>query len=242
VLGFGMGNLKDGTLESLADKGNGNYAYIDSLAEARKALVEQAGGTLVTIAKDVKIQVEFNPQQVAAYRLIGYENRLLAQEDFNNDKVDAGDIGAGHTVTALYEVVPVGTEMTSGSPAVDGLKYQPVVNQAVRAPEFPSKVRDPQSSELLTVKIRYKEPAGDVSSKLEFPLVDAGTRFADASPDFKFATAVAGFGLALRDSPHKGQLTLAQVTEWGRAGLGQDAGGYRAEFLSLVDAAGALLR
>jgi Ca-activated chloride channel family protein len=242
VLGFGMGNLKDGTLESLADKGNGNYAYIDTLAEARKVLVEQAGGTLVTIAKDVKIQVEFNPAQVAAYRLIGYENRLLAKEDFNNDKVDAGEIGAGHTVTALYEIVPVGTELPVESPAVDGLKYQAVGNLAVRAPEFPSKVRDPKSSELLTVKIRYKEPAGDVSSKLEFPLVDAGTRFADASPDFKFATAVAGFGMALRDSPHKGQLTLAQVTEWGRAGLGQDAGGYRAEFLSLVDAAGVLVR
>jgi Ca-activated chloride channel family protein len=242
VLGFGMGNLKDGTLEALAGKGNGNYAYIDSLAEARKALVEQAGGTLVTIAKDVKIQVEFNPEHVAAYRLIGYENRLLAKEDFNNDAVDAGEIGAGHTVTALYEIVPVGTEPPVESPAVDGLKYQVVGNQAVRAPEFPAKVRDPKSSELLTVKIRYKEPAGDVSSKLEFPLVDAGKRFEDASPDFKFATAVAGFGLALRESPHKGQLTLAQVTEWGRAGLGQDAGGYRAEFLTLVDAAGALLR
>ena len=235
VLGFGMGNLKDGMLEALSGKGNGNYAYIDSLAEARKALVEQAGGTLVTIAKDVKIQVEFNPQQVAAYRLIGYENRLLAKEDFNNDKVDAGEIGAGHTVTALYEVVPAGVEMPTDSPAVDGLKYQ-----AVKAPS--SNLQAPASRELLTVKIRYKEPAGDVSSKLEFPLVDAGARFADASPDFKFATAVAGFGMALRDSPHRGQLTLAQVTEWGRAGLGQDAGGYRTEFLSLVDAAGLLLR
>ncbi len=242
VLGFGMGNLKDGTLESLADKGNGNYAYIDSLAEARKALVEQAGGTLVTIAKDVKIQVEFNPSQVAAYRLIGYENRLLAKEDFNNDKVDAGEIGAGHTVTALYEIVPVGTEPPVASPAVDGLKYQAVDNRVARAMAVPSKVQDPSSAELLTVKIRYKEPAGDVSSKLEFPLVDAGKRFEEASPDFKFATAVAGFGLALRDSPHKGRLTLAQVAEWGRAGLGQDAGGYRAEFLSLVDAAGLLLR
>ena len=242
VLGFGMGNLKDSTLEALAGKGNGNYAYIDSLAEARKALVEQAGGTLVTIAKDVKIQVEFNPHQVAAYRLIGYENRLLAKEDFNNDKVDAGEIGAGHTVTALYEIVPVGVEPPVESPAVDGLRYQAVENRVARAMAVPSKVQDPKSAELLTVKIRYKEPAGDVSSKLEFPLVDAGKRFEDASPDFKFATAVAGFGMVLRDSPHKGQLTLAQVTEWGRAGLGQDAGGYRAEFLSLVDAAGLLLR
>jgi len=233
VLGFGMGNLKDSTLEALADKGNGNYAYIDTLAEARKALVEQAGGTLVTIAKDVKIQVEFNPQQVAAYRLIGYENRLLAKEDFNNDAVDAGEIGAGHTVTALYEVVPAGTEMPAGASDVDGLKYQ-----AVKAPS--SYLQAPTSRELLTVKIRYKEPAGDVSSKLEFPLRDTGARFADASPDFKFAAAVAGFGMALRDSPHRGSLTLAQVTEWGRAGIGQDVGGYRTEFLSLVATAAEL--
>ena len=233
VLGFGMGNLKDSTLEALADKGNGNYAYIDTLAEARKTLIEQAGGTLVTIAKDVKIQVEFNPAQVAAYRLIGYENRLLAKEDFNNDAVDAGEIGAGHTVTALYEVVPAGVPVTNDVPAVDALKYQPVKDSE-------SRIQHGNSSDLLTVKIRYKEPAGDVSSKLEFPLRDTGARFADASPDFKFAAAVAGFGMALRDSPHKGSLTLAQVTEWGRAGLGPDAGGYRTEFLSLVAAAAAL--
>ena len=235
VLGFGMGNLKDSTLEALADKGNGNYAYIDSLAEARKTLVQQAGGTLVTIAKDVKIQVEFNPAQVQAYRLIGYENRLLAKEDFNNDKIDAGEIGAGHTVTALYEVVPTGAAMPVEAPAVDGLKYQ-----AVKAPS--AKLQGPSDSELLTVKIRYKEPAGDVSSKLEFPLVDQGTAFADASTDFKFAAAVAGFGMSLRDSPYKGQLTLANVVEWGRAGLGQDVGGYRSEFLSLVNTADLLLR
>jgi Ca-activated chloride channel family protein len=228
VLGFGMGNLKDSTLESLADKGNGNYAYIDSLAEAKKTLVEQAGGTLVTIAKDVKIQVEFNPLEVSAYRLIGYENRLLAKEDFNNDKVDAGDIGAGHTVTALYEVVPIGVEMEA-APGVDPLKYQ--------RPAGPVLIN---RAEMLNVKIRYKEPAGDVSSKLEFPLADTGARFEDASPDFKFAAAVAGFGMALRDSPHKGQLTLANVTEWGRTGIGSDAGGYRSEFLSLVSVAAGL--
>jgi Ca-activated chloride channel family protein len=236
VLGFGMGNLKDSTLEQIADKGNGNYAYIDSLAEAKKTLVEQAGGTLVTIAKDVKIQVEFNPAQVQAYRLVGYENRLLAKEDFNNDKVDAGEIGAGHTVTALYEIVPVGAAMPEETAAVDGLKYQKVKQGAGSAEQ------GALSAELLTVKIRYKEPAGDVSSKLEFPLVDAGTRFADASPDFKFAAAVAGFGMTLRNSPHKGQLTLADVAEWGRAGLGRDANGYRAEFLTLVEAADVLLR
>ena len=227
VLGFGMGNLKDSMLEQLADKGNGNYAYIDTLAEAKKTLVEQAGGTLVTIAKDVKIQVEFNPLEVQAYRLIGYENRLLAKEDFNNDKVDAGEIGAGHTVTALYEVVPVGVEMPTDKPAVDALKYQVVEN---REP----KIQNQKSGEMLTVKIRYKEPTGDVSSKLEFPLQDAGARFEDASADFKFAAAVAGFGMALRDSPHKGSLTLAAVADWGRAGLGDDAGGYRNEFLGLV--------
>ena len=231
VLGFGMGNLKDGTLEQIADKGNGNYAYIDSLAEARKALVEQAGGTLVTIAKDVKIQVEFNPAQVAAYRLIGYENRMLAKEDFNNDAVDAGEIGAGHTVTALYEVVPAGAELPTETPAVDELKYQKTEDRGRKTVV---------SGELLTVKVRYKEPAGDTSSKLEFPLRDAGLRFEDASQDFKFAAAVAGFGLALRDSPHKGSLTLADISAWGRAGLGSDAGGYRSEFLSLVEKAQAL--
>jgi Ca-activated chloride channel family protein len=236
VLGFGMGNLKDSTLEQLADKGNGNYAYIDSLAEAKKTLVEQAGGTLVTIAKDVKIQVEFNPAKVQAYRLIGYENRLLAKEDFNNDKVDAGEIGAGHTVTALYEIVPVGATAPSDTPAVDGLKYQAVAQGAG------SKEQGAQNRELLTVKIRYKEPTGDVSSKLEFPLIDQGASFADATGDFKFAAAVAGLGMTLRDSPYKGGLTLANVLEWGRAGLGQDVGGYRSEFLTLVNSADLLLR
>lgn len=235
VLGFGMGNLKDHTLESLADKGNGHYAYIDSLAEARKTLVEQAGGTLLTIAKDVKVQVEFNPAVVAAYRLIGYENRLLAKEDFNNDRVDAGDIGAGHTVTALYEVVPVGAEMPTEVPAVDALKYQKV--------ETPNaKGQTPNNAEMLTVKIRYKEPAGEESSKLEFPLRDTGAVFADASPDFKFAAAVAAFGLVLRDSPHKGASVLADVAAWGRAGIAGDAGGYRAEFISLVERAQSVLQ
>lgn len=235
VLGFGMGNLKDHTLESLADKGNGNYAYIDSPAEARKTLVEQAGGTLMTIAKDVKIQVEFNPAVVAAYRLIGYENRLLAKEDFNNDKMDAGDIGAGHTVTALYEVVPVGVEPPTEVPGMDALKYQPV-----KVPN--AKIQTPNTAEMLTVKIRYKEPAGDVSSKLEFPLRDGGVAFADASPDFKFAAAVAAFGMVLRDSPHTGASTLADVAAWGRAGIVGDAGGYRAEFISLVERAATIMR
>jgi Ca-activated chloride channel family protein len=231
VLGFGMGNYKDSTLEQLADKGNGNYAYIDTLAEARKSLVEQAGGTLVTIAKDVKIQVEFNPAEVSAYRLIGYENRLLAKEDFNNDQVDAGEIGAGHTVTALYEVVPAGGELPDQTPGVDPLKYQ--------RPAGPVLLNH---AELLTVKIRYKEPASDVSTPLEFPLRDTGARFEDASADFKFAAAVAGFGMALRDSPHPGSLTLAEVADWGRAGLGDDSGGYRQEFLGLVKQAEGLVQ
>jgi Ca-activated chloride channel family protein len=236
VLGFGMGNLKDSTLESLADKGNGNYAYIDSLAEAKKTLVEQAGGTLVTIAKDVKIQVEFNPAQVQAYRLIGYENRLLAKEDFNNDKVDAGEIGAGHTVTALYEVVPVGVEMAEAVGNVDALKYQKLEQGAG------SREQGAVSPELLTVKVRYKEPAADESQLLDFPLRDNGARFEQASEDFKFAAAVASFGMLLRNSPHRGAATLADISAWARAGLGSDAGGYRSEFLSLTERSKTLLQ
>jgi Ca-activated chloride channel family protein len=240
VLGFGSGNLKDSMLEQIADQGNGHYAYIDSAAEGRKVLVEQAGGTLLTIAKDVKIQIEFNPALVAGYRLIGYENRLLAKEDFNNDRVDAGEIGAGHTVTALYEVVPAGVALPDAGPAVDALKYQVVSGQRPAAGSSPAesrKLRAEVSSELLTVKIRYKEPDGETSSRLDFPLRDTGARFEDASQDFKFAAAVAAFGMALRDSPHKGTLTLADVSRWARAGVGSDAGGYRGEFLTLVDQA-----
>lgn len=232
VLGFGMGNYKDATLERLAGKGNGNYAYIDTEKEARKALVEQAGGTLVTIAKDVKIQVEFNPAVVQAYRLIGYENRLLAKEDFNNDRVDAGEIGAGHTVTALYEVVPVGVPMPETGGEVDPLKYQRTENREQRTEDRAR--RTAGGAEMLTVKVRYKEPAGDVSSKLEFPLVDGGRAFAEASADFKFAAAVASFGMILRESPHRGLTDFARVAAWAREGTGADAGGYRSEFLGLV--------
>ena len=255
VLGFGMGNIKDATLESLADKGNGNYGYIDTRREAEKLLVEQVSGTLVTIAKDVKLQVEFNPAQVASYRLIGYENRLLKKEDFNNDAVDAGEIGAGHTVTALYEIVPTSQAMgegrgAMGGPAVDELKYQEVRGQKSgvstdkdRASEIRnSKFENPKSRELLTLKVRYKDPAGAVSRKLEFPLTDAGGRFVDASGDFKFAAAVAEFGMILRDSPHKGSGTLAEVRAWAEAGTDGDAGGYRSEFIALVRQAEALLK
>jgi Ca-activated chloride channel family protein len=234
ALGFGMGNYKDATLEQLADKGNGGYAYIDSAREARKVLVEQVNGTLAVIAKDVKVQVEFNPAKVQAYRLIGYENRLLKKEDFNNDKIDAGDIGAGHTVTALYEVVPAGVEWKPDS-TVDPLKYEKpeARNQKLEAKEG--------SNELLTVKLRYKAPDGDTSRLLVFPLTDKNAAFADASGDFKFAAAVAGFGMVLRDSPHKGAATLAEVLRWAESGTGTDAGGYRGEFISLVKQAETIL-
>lgn len=233
VLGFGMGNYKDSTLEKLADKGNGNYAYIDTLAEAKKTLVEQAGGTLVTIAKDVKLQVEFNPAVAQAYRLIGYENRMLRKEDFNNDKIDAGEIGAGHTVTALYEVIPVGVAMPEAN-SVDALKYQKTVETRPTADVLASR-------ELLTLKVRYKEPTGDVSSKLEFPLRDTGKEFADASADFKFAAAVASFGMTLKNSPFRGEMKLTEIAQWAREGTSDDAGGYRAEFVELVGEAATLM-
>ena len=229
VLGFGTGNLKDSTMETLADKGNGNYAYIDSISEGRKVLVEQMGSTLFTIAKDVKIQVEFNPSRVAGYRLIGYENRLLAKEDFNNDKIDAGEIGAGHTVTALYEIIPTGKSVHS-SPSVDPLKYQQ-----------PEKKRVAASNEILTVKVRYKAPDGEKSSLLEIPLAAVEIPSPDkASEDFRFATAVAAFGMKLRGSPHIGEMTWAEIQDIARGALGKDPGSYRAEFLTLVEKAKAL--
>jgi Ca-activated chloride channel homolog len=226
VLGFGMGNVKDATMEQLADKGNGNYAYIDTILEGHKVLVEQMSGTLVTIAKDVKIQVEFNPAAAGGYRLIGYENRLLAKEDFNDDKKDAGEIGAGHTVTALYEVVPAGRKVDGGG-AVDPLKYQAPATR-------PAAQQQPFADELLTLKLRYKQPDGDTSKLLEFPVKNAAKRFADTSGDFKFAAGVAGFGMILRDSPHKGSATLGAVLEWAGEGVGADEHGYRAEFVELV--------
>ena len=230
VLGFGMGNYKDSTLEKLADKGNGNYAYIDTRAEARKVLVEQISGTLVTIAKDVKIQVEFNPAQVGHYRLIGYENRIMAAEDFNDDTKDAGEIGAGHTVTALYEIVPAGVALDV--PGVDPLKYQ--------QPGRPTSAAS--SGELLTLKLRYKEPDGDTSSLLTFPVTDRGRSYAQASADFKFAASVAAFGMLLRDSPYKGTATYDAVLELAGEGAVNDSHGYRAEFIQLVKKAQGLSR
>ena len=218
VLGFGLGNLKDDTMEKLADRGNGNYAYIDSLAEARKVLVEQAGGTLVTVAKDVKIQVEWNPAQVAAYRLIGYENRMLAAQDFNDDKKDAGEIGAGHTVTALYEVIPAGSG--ESLPSTDPLKYQPK----------PAAGAGSGSGELCTVKLRYKEPQGVESVKFDVAVVDAGAAFESASPDFQFAAGVAEFGMLLGHSKYAGSASLESVLAIAERNRGKDPFGYRGEF------------
>ncbi|HEV8132822.1 MAG TPA: von Willebrand factor type A domain-containing protein [Acidobacteriota bacterium] len=228
VLGFGMGNYKDSTLEKLADKGHGNYAYIDTLSEARKVLVEEMSGTLLTIAKDVKIQVEFNPAEVEAYRLIGYENRIMRHEDFNDDKKDAGDIGAGHTVTALYEIVPKGVPIDV--PGVDPLKYQRPMDQT----------RAAHTGELMTLKLRYKEPEGKTSRLLEIAILDRGVSFEQASPDFQFSAAVASFGMLLRDSPYKGEASLDRILQIANGARGVDRQGYRAELIDLVRKARAL--
>ena len=225
VLGFGTGNVKDSTMEKLADKGNGNYAYIDSLGEARKVLGEQIGGTIFTIAKDVKIQVEFNPRQAAGYRLIGYENRLLRDQDFNDDTKDAGEIGAGHTVTALYEVVPFGQKLEN--PGIDPLKYQQPAQTSSMA----------NSNELMTVKLRYKEPDGDESKLLSVSLTDSKGKLDSASENFRFASAVAAFGMLLRDSRYKGQASYNNVIEMAKTAASTDAQGYRAEFIQLVETA-----
>jgi len=227
VLGVGTGNLKDSTMEKLADKGNGNYSYLDSLHEARKVLVREAGGTLETIAKDVKIQVEFNPREVAAYRLIGYENRLLNHEDFNDDKKDAGEIGAGHSVTALYEVVPVGVKVDAAD--VDPLKYQRETRET----------RAAASGELLTVNVRYKAPDGNRSQLLSRVLIN---RPAEMTANVGFASAVAEFGMLLRESPARGQASFRSAGARARKFLGEDEEGYRAEFVRLVDRVATLRR
>jgi Ca-activated chloride channel homolog len=211
-------------LEKISNRGNGNYAFIDTAAEARKVLVEQMTGTLITIAKDVKIQVEFNPALVASYRLIGYENRVLAAQDFNDHKKDAGEIGAGHSVTAFYEIVPVGKTGLGGD--VDELKYQRVQPNVEAEPDF--------ADELLTLKIRYKEPHGETSLLLKFPLNDSDRVFADADPDFQFAAAVAAFGMLLRGSAWKGNATLDAVLEIAESAAQEDSSGYHQEFLSIV--------
>ena len=251
VLGFGTGNHNDAMMEELSNKANGNYAFIDSDAEARKVLVEQMQGTIVTIAKDVKIQVEFNPAQVSAYRLIGYENRRLADRDFNDDTKDAGDIGAGHSVTALYEVVPVGIKSDLGQPQVDPLKYQPTrgADAKVEAGAETSEESDGEhateskpdiSGELLTLKLRYQPPTGGKSTVMTFPVKDSGAKFGSSSPDFQFAASVVSFGMMLRNSSFKGDTSYAAIFETAAAARGEDKNGLRSEFLELVRAAAKL--
>ncbi|SDY38350.1 vWA domain-containing protein [Hymenobacter psychrophilus] len=219
VLGVGRGNYQDQKMELLADKGNGNYAYLDNLDEARRVLVRQFGGTLFTLAQDVKLQVEFNPARVREYRLVGYENRLLAAEDFNNDRKDAGELGSGHTVTALYEIVPVGAPAT-----VDALKYQPA----------PATRPALASAELLTVKLRYKEPRGTASRLLALPLAGVARPLADASENLRFAAAVAQFGMLLRQSEHRGSATYEATARLADGARRFDPEGYRAELVRLV--------
>lgn len=221
VLGVGTGNLKDTRMEQLADKGNGNYSYIDSILEARKVLVHELGGTLAVVAKDVKIQLEFNPAKIRAYRLIGYENRMLRAEDFKDDKKDAGDMGAGHTVTALYEVIPAGNPVESA--ASEELRYQqPVLKSAA------------SGREALTLKIRYKEPSADSSSEIAQVVEASSKPLQSASENLRFATSVAGFGLLLRESQFKGSTTFDEVLNIAEKARGADAEGYRTEFEFLV--------
>jgi len=224
VMGFGMGNYKDSKMETLADKGNGNYLYIDSILEAQKALVNEFGGTLFTIAKDVKLQIEFNPAKVQAYRLIGYENRMLKSEDFNNDKKDAGELGSGHTVTALYEIIPVGVE--SKFFKVDELKYQTSKVDANAS----------KTNELMTVKFRYKKPDGNVSKLIVHPMIDNNISIEKTSDNFRWAASVASFGMLLRQSEFLNGFSEDGVLRLAQGAKGEDKDGYRAEFISLVKA------
>ncbi len=224
VLGFGTGNTNDSMMEKLANKGNGNYAYIDSNEEARKALGSQVAGTLYTIAKDVKIQVEFNPAKVAGYRLIGYENRRLADRDFNDDTKDAGEIGAGHTVTAIYEIIPAGQKVEN--PGVDELKYSRVERSETNF-----------SQEIMTIKMRYKEPNENDSKLLSIGVLDRNYSIENASENVRFASAVAQFGLLLRDSRYKGNASFSGVQNLATDALGGDLRNYRNEFLGLVNKA-----
>ena len=220
VLGFGGGNLRDSTMEQVANKGNGNYAYIDSVSEARKVLGTQMGGTLLTIAKDVKIQVEFNPSKVAGYRLIGYENRVMANAHFNDDTKDAGELGAGHTMTALYEVVPQGQPVPTAN--VDKLKYQTPKGHVAN-----------HADELMTVKLRYKQPSAKTSSLLTRVVMDVNDAVS-ASRDFRFASAVAAFGMLLRDSENRGSTSYDKAIQWASQNIGKDNTGRRMELVVLM--------
>ncbi len=241
VLGFGTGNLQDAKMEQIANHGNGNYAYIDNILEAKKVLVNEIGATLLTIAKDVKIQVEFNPAKVQAYRLVGYENRLLRDEEFNDDTRDAGELGAGHSVTALYEIIPVGTDPDVDLPSVDELRYRDSANSP-DSEESADLSATADSDELMWVKLRYKEPTGDVSQLIELPVMDRGVMLDRSSDDFRFAAAVAMFGMVLRESDFAGTATLDRVETLARAARGDDRDGYRSEFIRLVQTYGLLDR
>lgn len=223
VLGFGRGNYQASKMEQLADKGNGNFAYIDSILEAQKVLVKQMGGTLVAVAKDVKVQVEFNPAKVKGYRLLGYENRILAAQDFNDDKKDAGELGAGHTVTVLYEIIPAGSE--EAVPGVDALKYQK------------TQLTGAADGEMMTVKLRYKKPAGTKSTLLSRTLVDTGTPLKKTSDAFRFSAAVVEAALVLRDSKYKASSSLKHALSQAKGAMGPDENGYRFEFTKLMQKA-----
>ncbi len=249
ILGYGTGNYQDSKMQKLADKGNGNHAYIDGISEAKKVLIKEFGGTLFTIAKDVKLQIEFNPDKVKAYRLIGYENRMLAKEDFNNDKKDAGELGSGHTVTALYEIIPKGVNDESLD-GVDALKYQKIKKV---------KLTNVYTNELLNVKLRYKRPNnltfpktpleliddtkeqnGDTIKMIQFPLIDTPVELAETSTNFRFAAAVAEFGMLLRNSQYKGNGDFNLVKQLAKNAMGNDEDGYRKEFVQLVEGAAIL--
>jgi len=227
VLGYGTGNYQDAKMQKLADKGNGNHAYIDGITEAKKVLVNEFGGTLFTIAKDVKLQIEFNPAKVQGYRLIGYENRMLAKEDFNDDKKDAGELGSGHTVTALYEIIPVGVK-SSFLQNVDSLKYQANISAISKTSH---------TDEIMTVKFRYKAPDGDVSKLIEHPVRDKQISIAKTSDNFRFAASVAQFGLLLRNSEYRSNASYTDLLTMARKAKGSDEDGYRSEFIRLVESA-----
>jgi Ca-activated chloride channel family protein len=232
TLGFGQDNLKDSKMEQMADHGNGQYNYIDNILEAQKVFIQELGGTLYTVAKDVKIQVEFNPARVQGYRLLGYEDRLLKDEDFKDDKKDAGDMGSGHSVTALYEVVLAGTDPDVDLRVPDSLRYQPNHGSRSEVNLEPGSTGGP---EMLFVKVRYKTPTGETSKLLTHPVLAAES--ASPSVDFRFQSAVVEFGLVLRQSQYRGDASLADVIARARESLGPDADGYRSEFVRLAMAA-----
>ncbi|MCL2251437.1 MAG: VWA domain-containing protein [Treponema sp.] len=234
VLGFGMDNFQDGTLKQLSSKGNGNYGYIDTIEEAQKILVKQLSGTLITIANDVKIQVDFNPANAGAYRLIGYENRLLRDEEFNDDSADAGDIGAGHTVTAFYEIIKPDDPFLNTLPRRDPSKYGPLVHEGYISQ---------YANELMSVKIRYKLTPHTESELINFPVQISSIRKAgEESLDFRFASSVAGFGMLLRDSSHKGNASYASIINLAQGSIGNDLWNFRRNFVEMVKKASVINR